>query len=418
MVKLPFNLHIGKNNILIILASVIVIYLLIHYTFNGITTQPSEGDSVHMHIPTAKAILAGKIFYSNSNTGINSYPASSEGILAAFMLLHIPLDLYNVLAIVVLFFAIVPLGQAFGLSKNASLMLAFSLCSLYGVLRYADTQKIDIWLLVFYAFSLLLLQKPEKKLSYFVKLGFTLGMVAGSKYSGPFWVFILLGFYFKNFIQNLSWGRFLAFLVPFSLLGVSWYIRNIIAFGNPFYPQAFLFFKGNPHLQYYAWPYWKIAISFPGELFNALLSEYMVWVVSIVFLAVICIGNLFLKQFQSVNPVRKVLLLGLVNFVYFLFLPAAPIHNYTAIVYDIRISFPALLTMMLTLFCIAKIYKQTELLMFIVFANMIFVISAFPYHPKLIFGFVLLFTVLILSLVRVLKISFAENRDLTSASKR
>jgi len=409
VVKLPFNLQIGKNNILILLASVIVLYLFIHYTFNGITTQPSEGDSIHQHIPNAKAILAGKIFYSSKNTEISSYPAASEAILAVFMLLHIPLDLYNVLAIVVLFFAIVPLGQAFGLSKNSSLMLAFSLCSLYGVLRYADTQKIDIWLLVFYAFSLLLLQKPEKKLSYFVKLGFTLGMVAGSKYSGPFWVILLLGFYFKNVIQNLNWGRFLAFLVPFSIVGVSWYIRNIIAFGDPFFPQAFLFFKGDPHVQYYAWPYWKIAISFPGELFNALISEYMTWVVSIVLLVVIGIGNLFFKQFQSINPVRKVLLLGLVNFVYFLFLPAAPIHNYTAIVYDIRISFPALLTMMLTVFCIAKIYKQTELIAFIAFANMIVVISTFPYHPKLIFGFVLLFTVFMLWLARVLKISFAEN---------
>jgi len=130
---------------------------------------------------------------------------------------------------------------------------------------------------------------------------------------------------------------------------------------------------------------------------------------SIVLLAGICIGNLFFKQFQSVNPVRKLLLLGLVNFVYFLFLPAAPIHNYTAIVYDIRISFPALLTMMLTVFCIAKIYKQTELLMFIALGNMFFVISTFPYHPKAIFFFVLLFTVVLLWLARVLKISFAEN---------
>ncbi len=409
MVTLPFNLQISKNNILIVLASVIVLYLFIHYTINGISSQPSEGDSVHMHIPTAKALIAGKLFSSKKETVVFSYPASSEAILAAFMLLHVPLDLYNVLAIVVLFFAIVPLGQAFGLSKNSSLMLAFSLCSLYGVLRYADTQKIDIWLLVFYAFSLLLLQKPEKKLSYFVKLGFTLGMVAGSKYSGPFWVILLLGFYFKNVIQNLNWGRLFAFLVPFSLVGLSWYIRNIIVFGDPFFPQAFLFFKGDPHVQYYAWPYWKIAISFPGELFNALISEYMVWVYSIVLLAGMCIGNLFFKQFQSINPVRKVLLLGLVNFVYFLFLPAAPIHNYTAIVYDIRISFPALLTMMLTVFCIAKIYKQTELLMFIAFGNMFFVISTFPYHPKAIFFFVLLFTVVLLWLARVLKISFAEN---------
>ncbi len=394
---------------MLLLSSVIVIYLLIHYIFVGITTLPSEGDSIHQHIPNAKAILAGKIFFSHKNTEISSYPATSEAILAAFMLLHIPLNLYNVLAIVVLFFALVHLGQAFGLSKNSSLMLAFSLFSLNGVLRYADTQKIDIWLVVFYAFSLLLLQKPEKKLSYFVKLGFTLGLVVGSKYSGPLWVIILLGFYFKNFIQHLNVGRFLAFLLPFSIFGLSWYIRNYLTFGNPFYPQPFLFFKGDPHSLLYAWPYWRIAISFPGELLNALISDYMVWVVSIVFLAVICVGNLFFKKFQSIHPVRKVLLLGLVNFVYFLFLPAAPIHKYTAIVYDIPISFPALLTMMLTVFCIAKIYKQTELLTFIAFANMIFVISTFPYHPKLIFGFVLLFTVLILSLVRVLHISFAEN---------
>lgn len=375
----------------------------------GVTTQPSEGDSVNLHIPTAKRIIAGRILSPNTRGLSDMYPASSEFILATFMVLHVPLNLYNVLAIVVLFFALVPLGKSFGLSKNASLMLAFSLCSLYGVLRYADTQKIDIWLLVFYAFSLLLIQKPEKKLSYFAKLGFTLGMVAGSKYSGPFWVIILLGFYFTDVIKHLSIGRFLAFFVPFSLVGLIWYIRNYVNFGDPFYPQAFLFFKGDPHVQYYAWPYWKIAINFPSEFLNALISEYMVWVLSIVMLVVICIGNIFFKMFQRIRPVRKLLLLGLVNFVFFLLLPAAPIHNYTAIVYDIRISFPALMVMILTVFCIANIYKQTELLTYIVFGNMLFVISPFPYHPKLIFVFILSFTILILSLTRVLKISFAEN---------
>src|SRR5258706_12306525 len=97
---------------------IILLYVIVYYFLAGLVSKPFEGDSLQYHIPTAKAILEGKVFsYPKPNLYGSYYPAAAETILSFFILLHIPLNLFNVLAIVLLFFTCLSLGLAYGLKK-------------------------------------------------------------------------------------------------------------------------------------------------------------------------------------------------------------------------------------------------------------------------------------------------------------
>ena len=64
--------------------------------------MPSEGDSLNYHIPIAKNILSGNIIFQKNIIEIEQwYPGATEVILGLFILLHIPLNLFNVLAIAI-----------------------------------------------------------------------------------------------------------------------------------------------------------------------------------------------------------------------------------------------------------------------------------------------------------------------------
>jgi len=398
------KIRLTTYNLLLACSFLALAFLLTHYLFVGITTLPSEGDSINIHIPIAQRILSGKILLPLNHNIDSMYPAASELILALFIGLHFSLNLYNVLAIVLLFFTLVALGRTFTLSKPMSIFFAISITTLYGVLRYVDTQKIDVWMLVFYALSLLLLKKSKKGIRDFFLLGITLGMVIGSKYSGPFYAIILLCFYLKDLVKQLNVYKFFIFFIPLCILGATWYIRNYSNFGNPFYPQPFLFFTGDPHALYYAWPYWKVALMFPQLVVNAFISEYMIWVVTLVILPIVLFGNVLFKKFPEINSEKRILFLGIINFIFFIFLPSAPAHDYTAIVYGIRYSFPAFLVLQLSLFCIAKKYNLDKLLAIVVFTNLIFLLLPVNYHAKLLFLFVPIITILILFTFRYFKI--------------
>lgn len=391
------------TNILLIFSSIVFMFILFHYIFLGFTTLPTEGDSINIHIPIARKILAGKILLPVNHNIDSMYPAASELILSIFLGLQAPLNLYNIFALLMLFVTLFFLGKTFNLSKNLSIYFSFSICSLYDVLRYANTQKIDIWMLIFYALSLLFLQKQKKRTQDFLLLGIFFGMFVGSKYSAPFYGVILLIFYFKSFLKYLNMQRFFVFIFPLFLLGISWYIRNYINFGNPFFPQPFLFFKGESHSLYYSWPYWKIALEYPREVFNAFISEYMIWVLLLIVLPLLWFGNMLFKKFQDINSIQKILFLGIVNFIFFIFLPSAPAHDYNAIVFGIRYSLPAILILFLSFFCIAKKYKLGRLVTIITFANMSFLLLPINYHAKLLFLYVPATTIFIVLLTTLLK---------------
>lgn len=365
----------------------IFLYVLVYHIYIGLTTLPIEGDSVGYHIPIARAILNGQFIrfpdsFGDSLKILHYYPSSSEVILAGFILLGIPLNLYNVLAYLILFFVARRLGGTFGLKKNLALIFASSVCLLPVVVRWLSAQTVDIWLADFFLMSMILLERMGRGWQYFLKLGFCLGMVVGTKYSGPFFAGILGFIYFKKLINCLSLSRALVFMIPFTVFGLSWYLRNIWLVGNPFYPQPFLGFAGDPSWPKLDWPVWRTILFSPQMMVNAFIGEYLGWVVLLLAAPVFLIKTFIRNKNILTDKTALLFLIGITNFIFYLLLPA--FNSYTVMVSNIRFTYPSLIPLMLAFFLVAKKFKkETELLLFVVICGL-FVLPFLDYHPKLI----------------------------------
>lgn len=165
-------------------------------------------------------------------------------INALFILFHFPLTLSNIFATTILFFCCWKLGQTFKLKQYYALLFALTIVTLNVVLRWLNSVSIDIWIAVFYILAIILLENPQRNLKYFIKLGFAFGMLIGSKYTAWFFLITLAIFYLKQVFAYLTIRRVLAFMIPFSIFGLFWYLRNYYAVNNPIYPISLFGFQG------------------------------------------------------------------------------------------------------------------------------------------------------------------------------
>ena len=369
---------------------IFLLFVIVNYVFIAFTSVPTEGDSLNYHIPIAKAYLEGNIFSPEKIQGAKFLiysPASSEGILSLFYLLHLPPNLFNVFGVILFFLSLYYLARKFNLEKNYSLIFATSIATLNGVVRWVDTQKIDIYLASFFVLSLALLQKPEKKISYYLKLGIVLGMLIGSKYSGLLFAGVIVLIYGKKLLSFFYVKSFIIFLLPFSILGLIWYLRNYLVTGNPMYPQGFLIFK-DAGFTILVTQVWRIVTSswngFFGTL-NAIISEYMIWAFAVPVSALYFIRSRT-KFGMTERGMTTLLVVGLLNLIIYLFLPS---DNYQHIMISvIRYSYPAFIPFILYCFLLAKKYKKEELVAITVVANLFFVSFPMSYNPKLLFVFI------------------------------
>lgn len=367
------------------------IYVVIVTTYSGFIRVPSEGDSLNYHIPLARAYLTGTIFdpsqILNADRFLKYSPGASQGILAMFYFLNIPPGLFNVVGIVFLFLSLLFLGKNVGFARHYNIIFATSIATLNGIVRWHDTQIIDIYLASFFALSLGLLQNPKKSFYYFLKLGITLGMLAGSKYSGLFFAATLLVVYSRKILDVVSVRLFFTISFPFLILGASWYIRNLLLTGNPLYPQGFLVFKdynfGILNAQV-----WKVFSAFPFGFFgtiNAFISEYMVWTVSVP----VVLGAFIYKLYKKIvieNPLILLFLVGLINYTIYLFLPSDYYEHIMVSV--VRYSYPAFVPFALLLYKLCE-KKYSEKIGFVAISNMFFLSFPITYNPKLVFVLVL-----------------------------
>jgi len=368
-----------------------LLYVIISYSYIALTTNPTEGDSLNYHIPLAKSYLNGTIFQPHlilDGADFLKYsPGASQGILSLFYLLQIPPGFFNVVGVVLFFASLYYLGRKFDFESEYSIIFATSITTLNGIVRWMNSQIIDIYLASFFVLSLALLQKPEKSVSYFLRLGIVMGMLIGSKYSGLFFGLILILVYGIRILKNLSAKTTLVFLIPVICLGLFWYLRNFILMGNPLYPQGFLIFKdeGFGILNQQVWRILtSTAHGFYGTI-NAAISEYMIWVLAIPIVIFFTIKKAIDKDYGNV-PILLIGVVGILNFCVYLNLPSDKYDHIMVSV--VRYSYPAFIPMVLGVFLLAKKFEWVEKISIVAIANLFFVSFPNVYNPKLLFIYI------------------------------
>jgi hypothetical protein len=282
--------------------------------------------------------------------------------------------------------------------KNISIIYACSIVNSYGVLRLSHTQNIDIWLAIYFLLLILFLEKPKNKNSYFLLLGIFSGFLIGTKYTGPLYFLILSVFYFKNFIKYIDFHRVILFLIPFSFLGLFWYIRNLILTGSPFYPQTILFFHGLKNWNsYLGTPILKAIVISPDIMFNVAIQEYMLWPIIIVSIFLILFFNLF-KGFKA-GKLKKFIFISFFVAVIYLISPYNSEFEGRVLTMRYAYSLFSLLTLIVIMY--SKRINKVIYIALLAFVNGL-VIFTNPYHPKILF--------LVIPLVLILSI-FIKNKD-------
>lgn len=388
------------NKTLSIISKVALLYflfVLFSQFYIGLNSLPTEGDSINYHIPFAHAYLNGTIIdpekIKDAVPFLKYMPGSAEAILAPFVLLNIPLNVYNVLAIAILALSLWKLGRVFKLSNDLSILFAVSFSTLHGVMRWSNAQTIDIWLAVFFTCLLILLESPKKSLGYFLKLGVFAGLLIGTKYSGPLFGLVLFVVYIKELVKYINIKRIAVFAIPFTFIGLSWYIRNYILKQNPFYPQESMFFRGD-YFPILKTPSWYIYLVYPTGLIqniNAFISEYMVWMFSLPIAIYVVLKNISKNMFRLIldDPINRLFIIGIFGFIIYLFLPSAP--EFHIMMSSFRYSFPAFIALILGVFLLAKKYKKEELIGLIAVGTMFATEYPDGYFPKLVFIYLPLF---------------------------
>ncbi len=340
-------------------AKLFFVFIFVYFLYKGITTLPWEGDSLAYHLPIARNLLSGQ--YSNFQNLLEYYPGASEIILVALMATHVPLNLFNLFGWLFLATVCYRMARHFGLKNELSVVFSVSVALLTSVVRLIPTQTVDIWLAAFYLYSVLLLEKPKNTWRYYLLLGTSMGMIIGSKYSGPLFVLPLIVLYGPRFIRKIN-IKLLVGLIPITVLGLSWYLRNWLFEGSPAYPSSSHSFR------LLNWQLWKTPLLIPNGtflLFQALLSEYLIWIISPI---------IALKT--KISPLK---FLGFANLLICMFLPTWPEN----IISDLRYTYVAFIPLMLVTFLYFQRRNASEKISHIAIFAMISVIPQLDYFPKL-----------------------------------
>ena len=323
------------------------ILVLGYFVWNGVTTEPWEGDSLAYHIPIARNILEGK--WGQFDNLLEYYPAAGEMILAGFIRLGIPLNLYNVAGWVVLFLVCRRLGGN---------LFAAAVCLWPSVVRLIPTQTVDIWLAVFWAGSFLMLERKD-----WVGAGVVLGLLMGVKYSGVGYAGVLIAA--ALVFGKIDFRKLLVVIGVMVLVGGFWYARNYWETGLPFYPAGDSAFKMTEKRS------WMIVTNYPARFVEAIISEYLLW--PLVGLLVV------VRNFIFNSKINRLLFLAGGNFLVYLFVPAG-VEN---IVSDLRYIFPVMIPLTWAVFEWARERGGQEKLGMLAVLAMAVEMTQLDFRPKL-----------------------------------
>lgn len=358
---------------------VIFIYYLAHYIYLGIIQPiPALGDSWDYHIPISQSILNGE-FLTMPNALIpqHYYPGSSEAINSILMLLHIPLTLSNIVAVLVLFFVCFKLALTFRLPYYLSIFFALTICTLNVFVRWYNAVSIDVWLVNFFLLAIILLEKPKKTPLYIFSLGLVLGMLIGSKYTGLIFLAILIAFYFKHFYLAVFNKYILLFILPFSFFGLFWYVRNYILMQNPFYPLPLFGFSGK---RIFTDTVFSESLQQPLIMLNAIYGEYNIWILLIVGMIIFYLLSILRRNPLQIKKFHKLFWIGIICLLTYFTFPTS--EQSWIMVSSLRYSYPAFIPLILCVFLLFTYLKKETLLGYAAIGSMLMVISM-TYYPKL-----------------------------------
>jgi hypothetical protein len=229
---------------------------------------------------------------------------------------------------------------------------------------------------VWYTLLLVLLEKPHKSLSYSLRLGAVTGMVIGTKYSGLFYIIPVIFIYRKVIVSVLgNFKRFIAFLIPFAVFGLSWYLRNYLVAGNPIYPMSIF---GMPGIEPYAFAlqtWGEAIIGNPFTISVAMLSEWGLW----------SFGFLLVPFYFRSKNLQPLFLIGTANIFVFLLLPAG--LGYPMYVSNLRYAVSSIVPLILSAFMYLKTKGWEKYVAVAAFAQVLFSVRV-AYHPKLLIMFI------------------------------
>lgn len=387
-IKDIFEVVGSKNNLAAKIAPALFLFFLLYFTYLGITTTPEqigETDSLVYHIPLAQSFSEGDFFnLSDISAGLGYYPGIGESILAIFIKLGIPLNLFNVLGLVLLFYASKKTARMFGLNRGSSLIFASAVGLLPTVIRLLPAQTIDIWLAVFFLWSLILLVKPRAENAYFIQLGILFGLLVGVKYSGILYAIALILVFGRRLVPYLSTSRVVLFFMLLSTLGLSWYFRNYFLTGNPFYPVSIFLFPGNEAFIASEWVIANTIFTYSEGLrlmSQAFVSEYLIWSLSPLIVLVLFIFHRGNKEIIT-KKMKNLVYLGVLNFIIWLPQPSGPgIQLATS---NYRFTYPAMIPIMLVVFTLAGKLEKLPIVHLLAILSAISVLPQLSYRPKLV----------------------------------
>ena len=356
-------------------------FVLIYFFYLALTITPlqvNESDSLNYHIPLAQNFTVGNFTnLKNISQGLGFYPGVGEIILAVFIILRIPLGFYNVLALIILFWVAKITAVKIGLDKSQSLIFALGVCLLPATIRLIQDQRVDIWLAMFFLASLNLLFKVENRAFYFFKLGCCLGLLVGAKYSGILLAAALVVIFFSR--RLISFKIFYA-VIPLLIFGFSWYVRNYLVIGNPFYPLHFLGFAGDVDYTTQLWTGFKVLITGKNGIMliiQAFISEFLIWSIVPLYLLYLCVVRK--NRFNSLFV--KLILLATFSFAVFLFEPSW--LSIQATQSNMRYLLPGVIVFILSVFLIFKSLGNSDKLAIIAVLSSLGVLPLLNYFPKL-----------------------------------
>ena len=200
MLKNNTNLEDALINLIAKIIISMLVFIFAIFLYHGLThLTPTSPD---YNIPIAKSIISGDFLKLRLDDPYIYSPGATNWILVVFILLNIPLNLFGLLRWVFLIIVSYFLAKSFGINKQMSFIFAGSVAGVASVIRTIPDQSIDKWLCAWFILCLLVLQKPKKNWKFSLIFGFSLGMLLGTKYSGPLFALPLILIYSKTIFKN------------------------------------------------------------------------------------------------------------------------------------------------------------------------------------------------------------------------